>query len=340
MSNGMQPIRGLALLVLLSTAALAGCTDAPPTADSTPDAGPGGNGLHGSHDAALHFLAPNWTVGDWWTWSSPQIEGAYTSVLAADEGQDWLMATDHPDIAWFNARFDIASLGAVRKSDLAGSQGSTRVEFFQFPMTAEKTWTTTWDDEPITIQVLAVASSVAQLEARRADGTLYAKYTYDDRLGYFGQIAYYDPTGVDVGYEARITGSGANFAGDLVRWDYETVVEAAGDLASVPGAGVTVYTVPATATDVYADIELHCSAGFAGAGTAPVPFVGSLVGTDDRGAGEPGAPCPLDVSFHGVAGETAGTDEQWGQDLAGGPGTTGTYALGIYIRTMTTFKVA
>lgn len=339
----MQIPRALTLLALLATAALAGCADEPAAPDS--DLGPArpGNGLHGGHDAQIHLLAPNWTLGDWWTWTSPQIDGPYTSVLAADAGSDWLMATDHPDIAWFNTRFDIASLGDVRKSDLAGSQGSTRVQFFQFPLTAEKTWSTTWDEQAITVTVLAVEDAVATLEARRADGTLYAAYTYDDARGYFGQIAYYDAAGTTVGYEAKITDSGSGFTKDLVRWEFTTVFEDSGAISG-PGFAQN-FPVPLTATDVFADIFVACTAGTFMAGVAPLPVVHAVAGLDDRGMGTTTGACPLNVAFSGSVGEPratvpGATDEQWGFSGMADPTAAGTYTMNIYVRTKQTFQVA
>lgn len=339
----MQRIPGLALLMLLATASLAGCADDPAATGATAGSNAAGNGVHGSHDAAMHLLAPNWTLGDWWTWSSPQIEGPYTSVLAEDLGAEWRMATDHPEIAWFNARFDIASLGEVRKSDLAGSQGATRVQFFQFPLTADKTWATTWDDQPITVLVTDVQDGVANLEARRADGTLYAAYTYEDANGYFGQITYYGADGTTVGFESEVTDNGNAFARDLVRWDFDVVFEQSGPIAG-PGFAQN-FPVPLTATDVYADLVVNCTAGTFTAGVAPMPVVTAFAGLDDRGAGTNDGACPLQTAFSGSAGEprpdpTSGPEEQWGFSVLVGPMSAGSFTFNIYVRTLETFQVA
>lgn len=338
----MQVLRALLPVLSLGFVLLAGCADDPPSSDG-PDAGSTGGGLHGGHNAAQHLLAPNHTLGDWWTWTSPQIDGPYTSVLAADESLDWLMATNHPDIAWFDARFDIASLGQVRKSDLAGSQGSTRVEFFQFPLIANKTWTTTWDGEPMTVLVTGVSDGVASLEAKRADGTLYAKYTYVDRHGYFGKIDYYDPNGTDVGFASEVTSSGNGFTGDLVRWDYETALESTGPIA---GEALSQnLPVPLTATDVYVDLFVQCASGTFMAGVAPLPIVPSIAGVEDRGAGTDNPACPMSMAFSGSAGAPQqtvpeSTEEQWGFSAAGDPAAVGTYTFNIYIRTQSVYQVA
>lgn len=337
----MQGLRALLPALSLGLVLLAGCADDPPATDGS-DSGSMDGGLHGEHDAALHLLAPNHTLGDWWTWTSPQIDGPYSSVLAADDGTDWFMATSHPDIAWFDARFDIASLGQVRKTDLAGSQGSTRVEFFQFPLAADKTWTTTWDGEPMTILVTDVSDGVANLEAKRADGTLYAKYTYLDRHGYFGKIDYYDPNGTDVGFASEVTSSGNGYAGDLVRWDYETAFESTGPIAGESFAQNL--PVPLTATDVYVDLFVQCASGAFVAGVAPLPVVTTFAGVDDRGAGTDDGACPLAMAFSGSAGAPRqtvpdSTEEQWGFSAAGDPAAVGAYTFNIYIRTQTVYQV-
>jgi hypothetical protein len=319
-------------LLVAAAVLLAGCSDAPPASD----AGTGSPGPHMGHDGGTHLLAPEWTLGDWWTWTSPQIDGPYTSVVAGDEGGDWLMATDHDSIAWFDARFDIASLGQVRKTDLAGSQGSTRVEFFQFPLTQGRSWTTTWDGLTMAIKVLSVADGVASLEAKRPDGTLYALYTYRDNHGYFGQMTYYDAAGSEVGFEAQVAGSGSGFNRELVRWTYTTELEMSGPIAGA-GFGQNL-PVPLTVTDVYVDLVVDCGSGSFVAGVAPLPIVTAIAGFEDRGAGTTDGACPLQMAYSGSAGEPrptvpGSTEEQWGFSGFGDPSATGTFTFNIYLRT-------
>lgn len=333
-------MKAVSPFALLLGALLAGCSDA------GSDAPPSGTGdamtHHGSMPAGTHLLAPNATLGDYWTWTSPQVDGPYTSVIAAEQGDDWVMATDHPDIAFFDARSDIASLGAVRKSDLAGSQGSTRVQFFDFPLTANKTWSTTWDEDPMSLRVLEVSGGVADIEARRADGTLYAAYTYDDAKGYFGEIAYYDDTGTTVGFEAKITASGRGFSGDLIRWTYETVFEQSGPIGG-PGFAQN-FPVPLTATDVYAELAVECTSGTFIAGVAPLPVVTTAAGVDDRGTGTTSGACPLSMADFGPVGEPRqtvpeSTEEQWGFSAFADATAAGTFTLNIYVRTQELFQV-
>ena len=96
------------VLLLVVAAGLAGCADkGSHEASHDDEGGASGMGAHGQHDAATHILAPTWEVGQWWTFSSDQATAPFTHVVSADKGDDWLLDTDSPDIAFFDARFDI-----------------------------------------------------------------------------------------------------------------------------------------------------------------------------------------------------------------------------------------
>lgn len=330
--------RSTAVLLMLLLAGCAGGDGAPADGKADPV-----TGAHGGHDPATHITAPNATLGDYWTWNSPQLGAPYTSVIAADQGADWLMATNDPTLAFFDARFDIASLGQVRKSDLAGSQGSTRVEFFKFPLAKDLNWTMTWDQEPMRVNVLEVKDGVASIEARRADATLYAAYTYKASHGYFGKIQYFDANGTAVQFEATVTANGKGYTGDLVRWTFEAVHEFAGPLAQTNFAQN--FPVPLDVTDVYADFFLSCASGTFSGGVAPLPVVGSLAGLDDRGYGSEGGPCPQGVGFSGSVGEPreaapGAGPEQWGFSAFADPSAQGYLVFNIFLRTQELFKVA
>ncbi|MEK6986047.1 MAG: hypothetical protein AABX89_06670 [Candidatus Thermoplasmatota archaeon] len=330
-------MRGVALLVV-AFVTLSGCAGS--SEEASGSTGPDGTPV--ATDAGI--AAPTWELGDSWNFTGPF--GSFDYVVSAVGASDYTIDTTARGLAWFNTRSDISTMGDIRISDLAGSQGSTRVQFFDWPLRDNKTWSLTIDEGQgggtLDVTAKRTGPETFAMTARFDNGTAYMSYIYDNRTKWFSELDFKDPQG-NSGFKITLARKGTAFAGDLVRWEFDTIVEDTGDLASIPGAGTSFYNVPLTATDVYVDVELHCTAGFAGAGTAPAPFVGSLAGTDDRGAGDPGAPCPLDVSFHGVAGESRslpnGMGELWGHDLVGGPGTTGTYALAIYVRTATLFKV-
>lgn len=338
----MHGVRAPIALLLLVAASLAGCTGGGDADGDEPGMGrPGGHGAHGDQDAATHLLAPTWEVGQWWRLESEQSSGPFAHVVSGEAGDHWVVDTDSPDIAFFDARSDISFLGPVRKADLAGSQGAQRVEFFQFPLTPGKNWTTTWDGLPIDIHVAAVEAGKARLQARHENGTPYADYTYDAKTGYFGEYAFYGPDGETVGFGARVTSSGRGFSGDLVRWDVDPVFEQAGAVSDV--GFFSNLPVPLTVTDVYAELTVDCTAGSFVAGVAPMPVVTTVAGLDDRGAGTTTGACPLTMAFAGAVGaprETVpgSTEEQWGYSASGSPASVGTFSFSIFLRTQTLFK--
>ena len=316
-----------AATALLPFLLLAGCSGN--GADAAEDAATDGitaTGPHGEHLEGAHLLAPTWQVGDYWSMQSPQ-GGEFTYAVSGESGADWIMDTDSPDNAFFDATSDISFLGKVRKSDLAGSQGETRVEFLKFPLTSGMSWSTTWDGAPTMIHVGDVAAGKAELTAMRADGTTYAKYTYSDEARYFTHFAFYSPDGSEVGFEWSLQRSGSGFGGQLLRW---TLVDLFSSTGAIPTGKSTTYTVEPGFTDVYITAALDCVSG------AIVVAAGPPTGpAEDRGYSAQGQ-CPLqDFDSYSVAAPTQ--QEQWGALINGAPTTTGTLELHIYGRTQVQF---
>jgi hypothetical protein len=319
-------MRALAVLVL-PFLLLAGCAgggqEAPAEGDGTT-----ATGTHGGHMAGSHLLAPEWAVGDYWTLRSPQ-GGEFTHAVSGESGGDWIMDTDSADTAFFDASSDISFLGKVRKSDLAGSQGDTRVEFLKFPLQSGMSWSTTWDGAPTMIHVGQVAGGTAELTAMRADGSTYAKYTYSDEAGYFSQFAFYTPDGSEVGFEWSLQKSGSGFGGQLVRW---TLTDLFSSHGPIPSGQSSTFTVEPGFTDVYMSADLDCVSGavFIAVG----PFTGPA---EERGYSMYGQ-CPLqDSSAYPIT--PPEQTEQWGAIINGAPTTTGTLELTVWGRVQAQFAV-
>lgn len=323
-----KDMRALAL-ALLPALLLAGCSGGSQPTDGA-DLMQAADGTHGGHAAGSHLLAPEWKLGDFWTLASPQ-GGTFTHAVSGESGGDWTMDTDDPDTAFFDALFDISFLGKVRKADLAGSQGTTRVEFLRFPLQSNMSWSTTWDGEPMMVHVGAVADGKAQVRAMRADGTAYAEYTYSDKARYFTRFLFYDPDGATVGYEWSLQGSGSAFGGQLVRWSLAELFSSHGAIPS--GAGeLSNFQVEPGFTDIYVSAALDCTAG--AVALAVGPFTGPA---EDRGYSAAG-PCPLqDFSSYPLAAPVEA--EQWGALLNGAPTTAGTLELTVHGRILTQFPV-
>lgn len=269
--------------------------------------------------------APNWTVGQWWTLASEQLQAPFSHVVAQDAGTDWLVGTDDPEVAFFDARFDISFLGPVRKADLAGSQGSQRVEFFRFPLQPDKNWTTQWDGLDVRIEVLGVADGRAKLESRLGNGTLHASYTYDAALGYFRDYQFYESDGATVSFAAAVTSSGTDFTGSLARWELETVFESAG---AFNGGATASFEVTAANTDVYIEVNLDCQAG-----AFTISVLPPSGPADQRGFSASG-PCPATVAETGIAAAPT-EDEQWVLLTQALPGATmATLDMVVYVRTL------
>ncbi|MHB1260595.1 MAG: hypothetical protein ACYC2H_02640 [Thermoplasmatota archaeon] len=322
-------MRVLALAVL-PMVLLAGCSGSDASNDPEADsAAPMHAGQHGANPEGTHLLAPEWAIGDSWTLTSDQ-GGTFSHVVSGDSGADWTMDTDNPDIAFFDAQGDISFLGKVRKSDLAGSQGTTRVEFLRFPLQANLSWSTTWDGNPTMIHVAKVADGKADLMAMRADGTTYATYTYDSKAGYFSRFTFFAPDGTTVGFEWSLQSSGSTFSGNLVRWALETVYETHGPF---PGTGAQGFSVEPGITDVHIQLAVSCTQG------AFSLHVGEPAGyAEERGFSATG-PCP--ASLNETAALVGPTEtEQWGIAFTAVPqATQATLDLTVLKRTMTSFAV-
>lgn len=311
-------MRVLPVLLLLATA-LAGCSDEA----GAPDAHEGHDGM-GMDPGIAPAEAPAWKLGDHWTYQD-NLGSTYSLVVAEDEGGDWVLLSNDKQVARFDARFDISFVGKVRKADLAGAQGSTRIQFFDFPLHHGKSWSTDWDGQNRHVVAEAMPDGTYHIIAHVAGnevGDQYASYHYDPAVGFFGALTFYDGNGT-VAYEAELTDHGEDFRGTLYRFGE------ARELASVtsagPGLSTGTFDTSGEPGDLFLHADLDCN-GEPGAilyavqppqedGSAaaapPVPGVdgGVVLGNDD--------PCPeaTDVQSALVEDPSAGT---WRYDVANG----------------------
>lgn len=196
--------RWLALLVVVALL-FSGCTDAPA----------GGDPLTESDVQNGEILAPEWEIGDHWTYDSPN--GTATIIVTGTQGGDWILETNDPELALIHSMADLSWLGTIRKSDLAGSQGSQRVKFFDFPLEDGKEWTTAWDGENVKIIASLEGEGRYRMEAEMG-GEPYADYVYDAQVGYFDEITWIGlMDGQDWGMS--LTDSGQGFSGMIHRYE-------------------------------------------------------------------------------------------------------------------------
>ncbi len=318
-------------LVMLG-ALFAGCSSKGSSDDGTNEAAASG-------ESAETLAVPTWQLRDYWTYQIGDSTATY--VVTEDKGSDWFVDTDNPDRAWQNARDDVSRLGNQRKSDLAGSQDPERVEFFRWPLADNLTWSASWDHVPVTITA-QVDGSQATLEAYTLNGTLDYRYVYDAEVGWFRELTHFAPDGSEI-ITLRLTASGHNWTGNVVRWTYETIQDKEGDLSGGIHDAVN-FDVPLTVTDVWVRFDFSCTQGTALGGVAPMPIAPTVAGTDPRGTGLDGTTCPFESTFMGSIGAPkappqGGDAESWGYSLIAGPDT-GSYKVVILIRTMETRPIA
>lgn len=284
-------------------------------------------GAHGGHNSGTHLLAPNWTVGD--SWMAGGADGStFSLVVSGDAGADWVMDTDNEDLAFADARFDVSFLGKIRKSDLAGSQGGDRIEFLRFPLTQDLTWTTTWDGQPITILAAKVQGGKAEMEARRADGTLYAQYTYGATERYFTAFKFFEADGQTEQYAWTLHHAAPGFTGDLVRYELATLLET----TSTAGAGTaSTFSVEPGATDLHVSVAVTCSTGAVSVTIGPPDgFV------SERGFAATG-PCPINFTEQ-VALPMPPEPEEWGAFIVPTPAGDAAVTAVVLERTLVSFK--
>jgi hypothetical protein len=156
----------LLLAVTLALAALAGCSTpaAPAAMASTSNALPGTLGAlpAASNGTGAAAVAPQWQVGQWWTWrietaSAPAPLEATTAVVAADAGA-YQVGSAEPEKAAQLFPFHIVALGSVDRETLAWQAHGSPVQFLRFPLRDGDRFTADFWGAPKADVVLRAAS--------------------------------------------------------------------------------------------------------------------------------------------------------------------------------------
>lgn len=219
-------MRGRAWTLLLCVAfLLSGCLEdsSDPGQDPSMDDGPDDDGT---------TEAPEWSLGDHWNYESPT--GTFTLVASGEQGGDWILDSTSPDLALFDAMFDISYVGPISKTDISGQQDGTRVKFFDFPLEDGKQWSTTWDGESVSVTATLEEDGRYRMEGVTSSGP-HVEYVYDPEVGFFREATWYggDPDGED--WYMRLSGSGEGFSGTLHRY---TIGETHSFVHEVDGTGL------------------------------------------------------------------------------------------------------
>ena len=249
-------MRALLAALLLASLALAGCSDAGKGADP-PAAGEGAGapeagGPAGGSEASAPVLAPQWTVGQSWTWrldsdALREPREATTYVIAADGagydvgvGDDFQGAVVHP--------FHLVGLGAIDAGCLCWTAHGQPVRFLRFPLRDGDTFTADFWGAPgaqVTLAAADVAAPDGPLPGFRSTvsysgGGTFLAADYAPALGQFVRVASYFG-GEEPFAEAVLTGTGTGGDGIAFRvTDLARFGANAGDASSLAPHPVTI----------------------------------------------------------------------------------------------------
>ncbi len=288
----VQPKAWLVLACFL----MAGCADDPPASapeDETPP------------EVTSTLGPPTWEVGDSWSWKAPW--GDYTLVVTGQTATDYIIGSNDPGTAWFNEMEPVSMMGPQRKSDLAGSQGSARVQFFDWPLEDGRQWATQWDGNDYRVVASEQPDGSFRMQAHQAE-VVRIEYTYDPSLKWFSELTFYDENGTDP-QSVKISDFQAGWTGEIATWTYEVIDE--GTLSGATTGPPKTYTIP-PATDLYLSVTMSCNeAGpvfFALGPAESLPTIATGSGGDGYTINRE---CPSEVADELVVSETP-SEGNWG----------------------------
>lgn len=311
----------LGLCLILLTAPTAGCL----TSDDNPNNATDPTPSNTPNTTTDTIQAPTWNPGDYWTYENDEL-GEITLVVSNQTPDDWIIDTTHRDLAFFAAQSNVSFLGERRKTDLAGSQADTRVEFFQFPLEENKTWTTTWDQAEHEITVDKIDDGTAHLTARE-NGQPAVRYTYNEDAQHFDTLAFLDDNGTET-FTLERTQHGANFTGTALRWSLDEIIDRTEAFDTQPVSWGGGFNIPEDTTDLWLQLTVACPSG---------AFDFGLGG--QQANYNYGGPCPYSTDQETILVEDPEPDN-WNYGLtATSPEATGYYTVTLYLRTLTEIPI-
>lgn len=271
-----------AVVLLFVVATLAGCTgggakdagDAVGAVSGMPSGSPGVSGVG---------AAPHWQVGQWWThdWTiGTQTTFSTKSIVVSNTSVGYRVAADAEDDAANHAAFFFHNLGLM-DPQWSMHQQDYVFPWYSFPLTDGKTWTAKESNidsnlQPVSRDLTMTARLVNgsgaipthfMVEQRTADGGLRALYDYRPDLGWFSQLALYDPATPDSPPQVQLTtsGSGTGYTGayfeatsDFVLNYFPLLAPAGGQVLTEPTQS---FAITAAHTHVLAIVFAFAAAG-------------------------------------------------------------------------------
>lgn len=162
--------------------------------------------------------APVWSVGDAWHVTSENGGETTQAVLVVTkaDGSGYTLESTDAATAAYDAMFDVSYLGRIRASDLAGSQRDTPVQFFSFPLSDGKTWTTPWDGLEVALTATANPALPTPMGPQpgfaivgTVEGEPYVEYSYVPALKWWTHISFAG------GYGFKVDRVATNWTGTL-----------------------------------------------------------------------------------------------------------------------------
>lgn len=254
----MRSILLILAVLSMSSAALSGCVGNDPASDSSIDEGASlsvPDSKLNLDDTKLQLQqgdsvdVPEWKIGDQFgqhIFTDPSDTAGFhiESMVIADSGSSYTLATSDQELARRHAFWDLPFLGQFSKKTLGTTAYDTDWDFmFQFPLSDNQTWTDTievphtsfyWTetyDATFSVSYDAKIKSFSgtypgfRIEANTADGLLF-EYAYIPAIRWYDAFTWYDLSTEDVSdwrLRAISMGTSTGWTGEY--WHDEVVQE-------------------------------------------------------------------------------------------------------------------
>lgn len=251
---------------------------------------------------------PTWNVGDMWEYQTSG-GGLIKLIVTSTEGGAYSLDTNDTNLAFFDDQFDISYIGPIGKEDLTGKQGTSLVQFFDFPLHDNKTWNAKWDGAILDIVAHDLGNDRFHVIASK-DGNMVNQYQYSNNTRFFDWISFTDGAGTEQ-FRMDLVRAQQGWSGDAIRVESEALEVFA------PGPNVKVFQMNAVDGDVFLQVGYGCTTGTYSIAVGPVESAGNIVLASQGGDGysDEGL-CPATGQFGGVIADTA-TDGNWGIETLG-----------------------
>lgn len=266
--------------------------------------------------------APTWNVGDMWEYRT--TGGTLKLAVTSDDGAAYTLDTNNTNIAFFEDQFDISYVGPIGKAHLSGKQGSTDVQYMNFPLHHNKEWTTTWDGLQMDMVSHDNEDGTFHIGAY-VDGVRINQYQYSNITKFWDWISFGDQNGTET-FRMDLISYQKGWTGELIRVDASKFSEYNDVGASVGGAA------DVEDADFYLQVGYSCEIGAYNIAIGPAESIPSIVTNDPSSDGfSDQGQCPVQAGFAGVV-STTPTEGNWGHAIVGLDNVQGTLWLREFTR--------